>query len=87
LLRKVLNERVIVTENSGRRKISKLEVIVTQLVNRAAKGDPKATQILLGLQRDIEGPTEPADPETSVISETDQQIIHRIQARFWGERG
>src|SRR4029077_17541326 len=37
LLSKALNELVIVTENGGRRKISKREAIVTQLVNRAPR--------------------------------------------------
>ena len=34
LLNKALNERVTVTEHGGRRKITKREAIVTQLVNR-----------------------------------------------------
>src|SRR5438270_9223142 len=55
LLNKALNELVIVTENGGRRKISKREAIVTQLVNRSAKADYKAIQILLAMLRDIEG--------------------------------
>ena len=42
LLSKALNELVIVTENGGRRKISKREAIITQLVNRSAQADLKA---------------------------------------------
>src|SRR5260370_18918489 len=48
LLSKALNELVVITEPGGRRKISKREAIVTQLVNRSAKADYKAIQILLG---------------------------------------
>src|SRR5712671_5966736 len=44
LLNKALNELVIVTENGGRRKVSKREAIVTQLVNRSAKADYRAIQ-------------------------------------------
>src|ERR1700756_4353897 len=55
LLSKALNELIIVTEPGGRRKVSKREAIVTQLVNRSAKADYKAIQILLGMLRDIEG--------------------------------
>jgi hypothetical protein len=36
LLNEALNERVLVTENGGRRKVSKRQAIVTQLVNRSA---------------------------------------------------
>ena len=49
LLTKALNELVVVTDNGGRRKVSKREAIVTQLVNRSAKADFKAIQILLGM--------------------------------------
>src|SRR5437667_1839343 len=55
LLNKALNELVIVTENGGHRKISKREAIITQLVNRSAKADLRAVQILLAMLRDIEG--------------------------------
>jgi len=82
LLNKALNEPVIVTENGGRRKISKREAIVTQLVNGSAKGDFKAIQILLAMLRDIEGQTEPAAPETSAFSEADQKVLEQLRARF-----
>jgi Family of unknown function (DUF5681) len=85
LLSKALNELVIVTEPGGRRKVSKREAIVTQLVNRSAKADYRAIQILLGLLRDIEGDTDPR-PSEPTFTEADQQIIQRIQARFRGEK-
>src|SRR5262249_47268080 len=85
LLNKALNELVLVTDHDGRRKVSKREAIVTQLVNRSAKADFKAIQILLGLLRDIEGDAvpHPADP---IFTEADQQIIQRMQARLRGEK-
>ena len=45
LLSEALNEPVIVTENGGRRKVSKRQAIITQLVNRSAKADLRAIQI------------------------------------------
>jgi hypothetical protein len=54
LLSDALDELVIVVENGRRRTIPKREAIVTQLVNRSAKADLKATQILLGMLRDLE---------------------------------
>jgi hypothetical protein len=48
-----LNERVVVAENGRRWKISKRPAIITQLANRSAQGDLKATQILLGIIQDI----------------------------------
>ena len=84
LLSKALNELVVVTEPGGRRKVSKREAIVTQLVNRSAKADYKAIQILLGMLRDIGGDSDsqPADP---TFTEADQQIIARIKARLRGK--
>ena len=86
LLTKALNELVVVTDNGGRRKVSKREAIVTQLVNRSAKADFKAIQILLAMLRDIEGDTDPHTSDPS-FTEADQQILQRIQARFRGENG
>ena len=83
LLTKALNELVVVTDNGGRRKVTKREAIITQLVNRSAKADFKAIQILLGMLRDIEDDSDPhsADP---TFTEADQQIIARIKARLRG---
>ena len=86
LLNKALNELVIVTENGGRRKISKREAIATQLVNCSAKGDFKAIQILLAMLRDIEGHAEAGAADPDLFTEADQQIIQRIRARLRGEK-
>jgi hypothetical protein len=55
LLSEALNEPVIVTENGVRRKLTKRQAIITQLVNRSATADWRAIKILLDLVRDIEG--------------------------------
>ena len=81
LLNKALNERVTVTEHGGRRRITKREAIVTQLVNGSAKGDLKAIHILLGMLRDIEGH---AEPDHDRFTEADAQILQRIRARLSG---
>jgi hypothetical protein len=65
LLSEALNEFVIVAENDGRRKISKRQAIIKQLVNQSAKADLRATKILLDILQDIERRTEPTSPETS----------------------
>src|SRR5882672_1928432 len=54
LLSEALNEPVIVIENGRRRKVAKRQAIITQLVNRSAKADLKATQIVLAMLQDIE---------------------------------
>ena len=42
LLIDALNELVVVTENGGRRTISKGQAIIKQIVNQSAKGDWRA---------------------------------------------
>jgi hypothetical protein len=73
----------VVTDNGGRRRVTKREAIVTQLVNRSAKADFKAIQILLGMLRDIESDTDPLSSDPT-FTEADQQIIARIKARLGG---
>jgi Family of unknown function (DUF5681) len=82
LLREALNEPVIVTDNGGRRKVSKRQAIITQLVNRSAAADFRAIKILLGIVRDLERQTEPTAPETSAFSEADEKVLEQLRARF-----
>ena len=82
LLEEALNEPVTVTENGGRRKVSKRQAIITQLVNRSATADFRAIKILLDIMRDIERQTEPTAPETSDFSEADEKVLEQIKARF-----
>ena len=46
---RALREKVIVVENGRRKSITKLDAAVTQMVNRAVKGDAKAMQQMLSL--------------------------------------
>jgi hypothetical protein len=82
LLSEALNEPVIVTENGGRRRVTKRQAIITQLVNRSATADFRAIKILLDIVRDIERQTEPTAPETSDFSEADEKVLEQIKARF-----
>ena len=82
LLQEALDEPVTVTENGGRRKVSKRQAIVTQLVNRSATADFRAIKILLDKLRDIERQTEPASPETAEFGEADQKVLEQIRSRF-----
>ena len=85
LLTQALNELVVVTDHGGRRKVSKRQAIVTQIVNRAAKPDFKAIPVLLGMLRDIERDSDPAHADP-ILTEADEQIIERLRARFRSEK-
>jgi uncharacterized protein DUF5681 len=86
LLNEALSEPVIVVENGRRRKIAKRQAIITQLVNRSAKADLKAIQILLTMLRDIEARADPGSADPAGFTEADQQIIQRIRARLRGAK-
>lgn len=50
LLMEALHEPVIISENGRRKKITKQQVIIKQIVNRAASGDYRSIQLLLANQ-------------------------------------
>ncbi len=80
LISSVLKERVTITENGKRRTITKLEAMTKQLANKGASGDPKATQLLLGMVQLFEDRTE-APAQTEISSEADQQIMQLFFAK------
>ena len=82
LLDEALNKRVLVAENGGRRKVSKRQAIVTQLVNRAATADFRAMKMLLDFARDTERQTEPASPESAAFTEAEERVLEQLKARF-----
>ena len=82
LLDEALNERVLVAENGGRRKVSKRQAIVTQLVNRAATANFRALTILLDFVRDSERQTEPISSQTAEFSEAEERVLEQLRARF-----
>ena len=84
LFTEALNETVIIAENGGRRKISKRQAIVKQIVNKAAKGDWRCTKLLLELPQETGSPTEPESPE-SAFDAADKKTIEQLKARLRGK--
>ena len=87
LLSDALDQKIIVVESGRRKKISKREAIVTQLVNKSASADLKATQIVLAMLRDVETRADSGCADIGSLTEADRQIIQRIQARIRCEQG
>ena len=81
LLSEALNELVVVAENGGRRKISKRQAIITQLVNQSAKADWRAMKLLLDMLQAIEARTEPIAAQTS-FDAADERVVEQLRARF-----
>jgi Family of unknown function (DUF5681) len=85
LLLAALNEPVSVTIDGKRRKITKREVIVTQMVNKSAGADLRATKMLIDMMKDIEGKAgEAAPPEPHRFAPADEEVIKHMVARIRG---
>ena len=86
LLNDALNGWVIVVENGRRKKITKREAIITQLVNKSAAADLKATQIVIALLQEVEARAD-VSAEQTALTEADHEIIARMQERLRAENG
>jgi len=81
LLEQELNAPVIINENGQRKRVTKLQAAVKQLVNKAASGEPRALQQLLGLNRllDESAGENALEP---LSREFDQQLIRGVLKRM-----
>jgi hypothetical protein len=75
-----LSERVAITENGRRRRITKLEAAVKQLVNRAAGGESRATQLLIQLVQTNESQASPTDAKR--LRDADAIVMAELQRRL-----
>jgi hypothetical protein len=83
VIREALNERVKLKDS--RRSMSKLEISMAQLANKAAGGDLKAIGMVLGLYRDIEAAAAAAGesaqaPLDSADREILEMLLHKVRA-------
>ena len=75
-----LSERVAINENGRRRRITKFEATVKQLVNRAASGEARATQLLLALVQANEA--RPAQQDASRLGDADSIVMAELTRRL-----
>jgi len=80
VLEKALAEPVVVTENGKRKQITKLEAAVKQLTNRAASGDVRSQQLLLGLVQALEARPSQAPPER--LDGADEAVLLELKRRI-----
>lgn len=75
-------EKVQITENGKRRKLTKLDVAAKQIANRSAAGDPRMVKLGFELaQKAQEGEDRSASPPEH-LSESDLQIAARLIERI-----
>jgi len=82
LLSEELEEPVTINKNGRPRKLSKLAVTITQLVNKAASGDPKHMHQLLSLVQTLEDRAEARTPSAEPFTADDREVIALIHDRL-----
>ena len=84
LLADALNEKVYVTIDGRRRKITKREAIVTQMVNKSASADLRATKMLIDMPKDVEQSAGVASPPPSPppFTEADEMVVEQLVERI-----
>ena len=85
LLIDALNEPVVVTEDGRKRKISKRELGIRQLVNKFAMAEAQATKILLGLMQERDRRAAEASAERPSFGADDEKVIANLLKRLRGE--
>lgn len=79
ILRKALEEKVVVQENGHRRTRSKAEVMCTQLANKAAGGDLAALRLVLGFAGQLDPSVEAVNPDKLADQEMIRQLVERLK--------
>jgi hypothetical protein len=83
LLVSALNEPVFVTTDGERRRITKREAIVTQLVNKSTTADLRATKMLIDMLKEVEQKAGAAAPrEPARLSPADREVLEQFIARL-----
>ena len=84
LLAAALNETGVMTIDGQRRKITKREAIVTQMVDKSASADLRATKMLIDMMKDVErkaGVAAPP-PEPRRLDAADKEMVQLFVARL-----
>ena len=83
LLADALNEPVFVTIDGERRKTTKREAVVLQLVDKSTSADLRATKMLIDMLKDIEKKAgAAAPPEPAKFTAADEEVFEHFVARL-----
>jgi hypothetical protein len=77
ILSRTLREKVVITENGKRKRITKREALYKQIVNKGVSGDLKAAVEVIKLDSSSESQGEDGPMDTG-LSESDQEILEGI---------
>jgi uncharacterized protein DUF5681 len=86
VLARTLREKVVVNENGQRKKITKMQAVVKQLVNQAVSGNSAAQRQLIPLLASAEQRSSEAQAEPPSLDEADQKVMAQILERLGKSR-
>jgi len=84
MLNDALNEPVTITENGRRRKITKREAVIKQLVNKSASADARSLKILLDLMLDLEARARSSVAPPPAVGPGNEEVPAQLKARLEG---
>ena len=89
LLKRALDRRATFVEHGTRRRLTKREIVIAQLVEKCAGADLRATKLLLDMLQKLERgvPAAPGDPTSSAADEDVYAQIRAKLARLAQARG
>jgi hypothetical protein len=84
LLADALSEQVFVTIDGERRKITKRDAVVHQLVNKSATADLRATKMLFDMIKEVEqkASVTPPVPEPRRLDAADKEVVQNFADRI-----
>src|SRR5713101_3004565 len=84
LLADALNETIVVTIGGRRRRITKREAIITQMVDKSASADLRATKMLIDMMKGVEEKASDIapPPEPRRLAAADKEVVQLFVARL-----
>src|SRR5271167_5253740 len=84
LLSQALVEKFRLTEDGRRRRITKRELVIKQLVNKSASADLRAIKQLIDIVERVEGRggASPTPPPSPAFSAADEEVITELKKRM-----
>jgi hypothetical protein len=84
LVAQALDEKVVVTEDGRRRRVTKRELVVAQLVDKSAAADLRAIKQLTDIVQSAERRSEAgaAPPEPAQLTAPDREVVELFVARL-----
>ena len=84
MLNQALDEKVYFTEDGVRRRVTKRELVIKQLVNKSATADLRAIKQLTDIVERVEPRTgaSPAPAEPAQLTAADREVVELFVARL-----